>query len=66
VSEQPGVTNVVKAAFDVSFKNPFRGACFAQCPKALFHRICRGAASPETIGVVVRKGFGDRFQGHQV
>ena len=66
MGKKPSMTDVVKTAFYVAFKNPFRRIAFRQKFEALFDGVCGRAAFPETIRVGVRVGFGDWFQGHQV
>src|SRR5208282_4212405 len=66
MSKHPSMIDMVKAAFDVSFKNPLRSIASCQYIEALFDSICRRAASSETVRVMIRIGFSDGFQSHEM
>jgi len=62
MGKKPSVTDVVEAAFYVSFKNPLRSIALRQKLETLFDSVCGGAALSEAIRVGVGAGFRDWLQ----
>ncbi len=64
--EQPFMTDVVEAAFDVGLENPQGVAVFGECFETLFHCVPSASFPPETVGIPVGGCFGNGVQCHQV
>jgi hypothetical protein len=59
------MVDVVEAPFDLPFQDPCRAPSTPERDEALFDGVRRGAFRAEPIGVSIRGGFRDRFQGEE-
>ena len=62
ILQQPFVTDVVEAAFDITFQYPLRRFSFVQIGEALLYSVVCTPTDSESVGVRVGVGFGYRFQ----
>src|SRR2546429_7440063 len=56
----------VEAGSDISLQNPLCSVVSTEGNEARFHRICRRATSPKSVGVGISRCFGNWLKGQQV